>query len=95
MQLGSNDIKFDGETYNHEKDNSRLTSQLNRVFNAMKDGKYRTLREIEDLVDAPQASISARLRDLRKRKFGGFSVHRVNMGGGLFHYRLMIENETS
>jgi len=42
------------------------------------------------MVQAPEASVSARLRDLRKAKFGGYRVERqrVREGRGLYHYRL-------
>jgi len=83
---------FDGLTYVRDFDHARLTGQLRRVATLMRDGTWRTLDEIRVATgDRSSASISARLRDLRKTKFGGFNVQRRSRGGrihGLFEYRL-------
>lgn len=39
------------------------------------------------------ASAGARLRDLRKPKFGGYQVDRRALGNGAFEYRLLINRE--
>lgn len=84
---------FDGATYRRENDHARLDSQLQRVKLLMLDGKWRTLAEIEEATgDGSSASISARLRDLRKEKFGGFEVERRPRGSekrGLYEYRVV------
>jgi predicted ArsR family transcriptional regulator len=57
----------------------------------MVDGKWRTLREIADALTIPEASASARLRDLRKERFGNYQVERQRRGEGrkgLFEYRM-------
>lgn len=80
---------MDGETYEAAFDYERLNAQLRRVYDAMKDGRFRTLREISDLTGDPESSISARLRDFRKAKFGRLGVARQRRGerpGGLFEY---------
>lgn len=85
------DPHFDGETYDPEKDHSRLTQQLAKVRDLMLDGKWRTLAQIAEEVGAPEASVSARLRDLRKSKFGNFKVGRQRVPGdkkGLHVYRV-------
>jgi len=79
---------FDGKTYNHELDHGRLKRQLNLVFDLMIDGEWRTLFEIENIISEPQASISARLRDLRKPRFGSYVVERKRRSKGLFEYRV-------
>lgn len=66
---------FQGSTYQPELDFDRLSSQLQRVEHLMADGKWRSLREIATAVGGSEASISARLRDLRKPQFG---CRRVN-----------------
>ena len=86
---------FDGKTYESNHDFKRLTGQNLRVFNCMKDGFWRTLAEIEEVLGAghSQAGISARLRDLRKEKFGGHTVERRRRGNapkGLHEYRLIL-----
>ena len=80
---------FDGKTYEPALDHARLTSQLDRVRELMRDGQWRTLHDILVAVDgASEAAISARLRDLRKAKFGLFHVERRRVAGGLFEYRV-------
>jgi hypothetical protein len=83
---------FDGATFEPKRDAQRLVSQLESVFNLMRDGQWRSLDRIQFATGHPQASISARLRDLRKDVHGGHDVERRHVGGGLFEYRL-IENE--
>ena len=80
---------FDGLTIDPDQDNQRLGDQSHVVFDLMADGIWRTLRSIEDITGYPQASVSARLRDFRKEKFGGHKVERKRMDGGLFVYRLI------
>jgi predicted transcriptional regulator len=84
---------FGGETYEPEFDEGRLRRQLDRVRSLMTDTKWRTLAEIELATGFPQASVSARLRDLRKQKFGGWVVERRRRGEGkrgLFEYRVVV-----
>jgi len=89
---------FAGSTYDPEEDESRLTSQLLSVWNLMKDQQWRTLDEIGTAISSPPASISARLRDLRKPKFGSYVVERRARGvrsAGLFEYRLLPPGSVS
>jgi hypothetical protein len=82
---------FDGETFDQERDGSRLTRQLSAVAFAMKDGRNHTLSELSKLCQAPEASVSARIRDLRKEKFGGYQISSEHVGRGLWHYRMESE----
>lgn len=88
---------FDGETYEPRHDKARLNAQLERVVKVMRDRLWRTLEEISKATGDPQASVSARLRDLRKPKFGEHVVERRRRGvamKGLFEYRLtLVERE--
>jgi len=79
---------FDGDTIEAARDESRLKAQLVRVSRLMADGKWRTLNQIACLTHDPPASVSARLRDLRKEKFGGYLVERRYLSKGLFTYRV-------
>jgi hypothetical protein len=56
----------------------------------MADGGWHTLDAIARGVGGTQASVSARLRDLRKKKYGSHEIQRVRVTGGLFEYRLVI-----
>lgn len=80
--------RFDGATLDIERDQSRLARQLTAVRLLMLDGQWRTLGQIHDLTGYPESSVSARLRDLRKLKFGGYDVQRRRLSGGLFAYRV-------
>lgn len=86
-------MPFDGETYEREHDGVRLGAQMLRVTNLMLDGQWRTLDEVQLSTGDPMQAISARLRDLRKSKFGGHTVHRRRRGEakkGVFEYRLEV-----
>lgn len=79
---------FDGDTYDAQQDFLRLKGQMLKVYELMRDGSWRTLREIADSVGSPEASVSARLRDLRKDRYGSFQVDRQRDEGGLHLYRV-------
>lgn len=84
---------FDGESYDPEHDQERLSTQLAVVRAAMLDGQWRTLGEIAEATGLQEntASISARLRDLRKEKFGAYFVERRRRGDpkdGLWEYHM-------
>jgi hypothetical protein len=83
-------LQFDGSTFVPERDGSRLAEQTKAVFSVMKDGQFRTLSSLAQMTDAPEASVSARLRDLRKPRFGGHTVNRQYLGNGLFQYQLVV-----
>ncbi len=83
---------FDGSTFVPERDGERLRSQLQRVRDLMIDGQWRTLAQIASNVGGSEAGISARLRDLRKPRNGGYTVERKYAGEGLFEYRLEISH---
>lgn len=80
---------FDGHTYNPGQDFARLNGQLQRVAALMNDGRFRTLREIASVTGGTEASVSARLRDFRKPKYGAREVERERIAGGLYRYRLV------
>lgn len=82
-------LHFDGATYDENQDSKRLGKQLLSVRDLMMDGRWRTLRQIADATDKPEASLSARLRDLRKPKFGSYVVQRKRIDGGLYAYRVL------
>jgi len=81
--------QFDGSTYEPARDCDRLTSQLERVKQLMADGKWRTLREIARHVGGSEAGVSARIRDMRKARFGGFTVEHRCIGHGVWEYRVL------
>ncbi len=82
-------LRFDGADINQARDAARLTGQLDAIWRLMSDGAWRTLGEIERLTGAPQASISANLRNLRKERFGGHVIERRYVDSGLYEYRVV------
>jgi hypothetical protein len=81
-------LHFDGVTFDWEKDGDRLTSQLARVYRLMRDGRWRSLRNIADIAGGSEAGVSARLRDFRKERFGRFTVQHRRWSDGLWEYRM-------
>ena len=79
---------FDGATYDPRLDRARLNRQTEAVLRFMSDGRWHTLPEAHEALGEPEASISARLRDLRKARFGAYVVERRRRSPGLFEYRL-------
>lgn len=86
---------FNGSDYTPELDHARLGKQITDIYNLMEDGKWRTLREIEQATGHPQASCSAQLRNLRKSRFGGHLVNKrrrpsTDLDRGIFEYQLVV-----
>jgi len=86
----------DGSTFDSVFDADRLNKQSRVVYAAMEDQQWRTLAQIALLTNAPEASVSARLRDFRKEKFGGITVERrrVENTRGLHEYRVLTDQPT-
>lgn len=83
--------EFDGKTYEPARDRVRLSGSLLRIFQAMRDGDWWTLPELARVGRCSVAAASARVRDLRKPKFGGHEVERRYEGEGVWKYRLEVE----
>ena len=83
-------LPFGGATYDAERDGKRLGAQ----FCAVRDyltahrGEWVTLTGLSHALGFPEASVSARLRDMRKAEFGGYDVERKYIRRGLHWYRL-------
>lgn len=76
---------FKGETFFYPRDYDRLSAQCKRVAEIMADGEWHRLAEISEKTRDPEASISARIRDLRA---AGFNVEREYVENGLWKYRI-------
>lgn len=91
---------FLGSDYEEGLDYRRLKNQVERIFFLMKDGKARTLSEIQKELETrypgnhfPESSISAQLRNLRKPIGGSHTITKARRGNpmnGLFEYKLTI-----
>jgi hypothetical protein len=88
MMPAQREFDFSGVTYDSPRDKQRLNRQLLAVQLCMADGQWKTLREISEQSGAPEASASARLRDLRRKL--GMNVEKKNLGGGRWAYRVKI-----
>jgi len=90
--------KFDGRTYEEKLDSPRLTKQLERVREYM-IGIFPAWKSVYEISVAlkelygenfPTQSVSARLRDLRKKKFGSYVVDHKRREGkehnGIWEY---------
>ena len=91
-------LEFSGRTYDPAKDGQRLRKQLGRVYETLSwRRRFWTLAEIRSYhsqswdVNDSEASISARLRDLRKPRYGSHTIERRRRAGanGLHEYRMV------
>lgn len=82
------DRDFDGATFDPVRDQERLAKQMIAVRQAMSDHEWHTLFQLSLATGAPEASISARLRDLRKARYGSHTIERRYVARGLWEYRL-------
>jgi hypothetical protein len=85
----------DGATFDAKRDAVRLNAQAQDVWDLMRDGKWRSLAVISRCTHHPQTSVSARLRDFRKPRFGGHTVERHYLSLGLWVYRLVPNTESA
>ena len=76
-----------GEPFNRKRDGKRLDGQPADVFRLMRDGNWRSLSTIAKDTGHPEASVSARLRDLRR---DGYTVERAHIAKGLWLYRVGV-----
>jgi len=86
--------QFKGETFDPVRDGERLAGQLDRVRKVMTKyyplGTWFTLAKLSLLAEAPEASVSARLRDLKRegKESGEFTIERRYVRKGLWEYRV-------
>lgn len=84
---------FDGQTFDPSLDLDRLTSLQARAFKVMFDGQWHRLKELARACGGSEAGLSARIRDMRKKRWGAWTVEdrRVLGARGLWEYRLDVE----
>lgn len=75
-----------GETFSHALDFDRLNKQQKLVFAALSKGTWLTLAEIHAITRAPEASASARIRDLRG--MFGLRIDKRRRSQSQWEYRL-------
>jgi hypothetical protein len=90
LPLFSQPARFDGPDLTPE-DTPRLATQLEAVRDFMTDGRFHTLTEIAAAAKCTTQSASARIRDLRKSRFGGHKVERRRIADtAVYQYRLAV-----
>jgi hypothetical protein len=84
-----------GPAYDRKIDGYRVATQMTLIRDhLLRQRSWLTLRQISLATNQPEASVSAQLRHLRKRRFGGFEVtKRRRAGAGTWEYRLEIPFE--
>lgn len=70
------------------EDLARLSSQSKKIEAYMLDGQWRKLKDIAARVGASETGASARIRELRLPKFGGYTVECRHVKNGLHEYRI-------
>jgi hypothetical protein len=85
---------FDGLTFDPLQDGVRLSTALERVYELMRDGQWRTLQTIARMCHVSEAGASARLRDFRKERFQhqfpNEAVNSQRVASGLWQYQLVV-----
>ncbi len=85
---------YDGATYVEALDHGRLKTSHDRIYELMRDGRWRTLRQIAVGGKCSEAAASARMRDFRKarfREFYGVRGMESQRQSGSWLYRLVTE----
>ena len=84
---------FDGPDYDPALDEDRLANMLGRVYQSLAgNAGWWTLHELQLQCGGSEAGISARIRDLRKPRFGSHIIERRRRGeprSGLWEYRMV------
>jgi len=84
-----NHLRFDGGTLAEQPDAPvRLTLLWMRVHDYALRHRNVTLAELAKATGGSEASVSARLRDFRKARFGAHEVERAYIGNGLYQYNV-------
>lgn len=83
------DHNFKGKTYCEQRDRKRLCEQGRKVYELMKDGRWRDKRDIAAQTGATEHSISARFSDMKALGMG--YTERKYLKNGIYLYRLIVE----
>jgi len=77
-----------GPAYDEHLDGKRIASQLERVRDYCLARGWLTVAEIAEATGDPEPSVSAQLRHLRKKQFGGYDVPKRRTRRGPWEYRV-------
>ena len=90
-------VPFQGDDFEPKRDGKRLGAQLQRVFDVMKDGRWRSHPEICAGIwwntgkREKESSVARQVRYLRD--IPGCDFERRHDGEGLYRYRLVFTTE--
>lgn len=98
FQSGSTKPEFTGPDLEEQFDNERLVGLQRAVFVCMRDGKWRTFRQIRfEIGRGSENGIAAMLRGLRRKDRGSHTVKKKRLGDptdGLWSYRLIFNSRS-
>lgn len=84
-------MKTFGPAYVKELDGKRIAKQHEVIRDFMLNNtNWFTLAELHALLQFPEASISAQLRHLRKKRFGAYRVEKQRRTVGTWEYRVLM-----
>lgn len=81
---------FDGVTFD-VADERRLETQLGRTYVKLRLGEWETLASLATYTGSSEAGVSARIRDLRKPKWGNHTIEADRTDTGLWIYKMTSE----
>lgn len=81
---------FDGSDIDQNRDGRRLATQYDIIFNIMKDGVWRSVRQLRKMTGFPENSIQSQMRHSRKKRNGSHTVNKKYKTKGLFIYQLIV-----
>jgi hypothetical protein len=90
--IGASRIAFDGQSA-RPIDTPRLAGQMLAVYRLMENGEYWTLSDLAGKVGGLETSISSRIRDMRKARWGSRKIETRYIGNGVRQYRLVLDQE--
>jgi hypothetical protein len=85
---------FDGVTISPQVDDNRLTILQGRVYSYLRQHDWVTLRQLSEACNGTETSVSARIRDLRKSRWGSHEIHTCHVtGDGVWRYKMVSDKE--
>jgi len=79
-----------------EEEQKKMSGARLQVFSVMRDGEWRTLEYLRDVVGSPTQSIAIYLRSFREKKYGGYVVNKRKRGKTrIFEYQLSLNQTDS
>jgi hypothetical protein len=85
---------FDGVTISPQVDDGRLTILQGRVYSYLRSHDWVTLRQLSEACRGTETSVSARIRDLRKPRWGEHEIQACHASGdGVWRYKMISSKQ--